>query len=505
MSNVQTDMTSNEKQAPPANSAPWLHSLKLKAVVFVLLLLADTVFFIMVAMQGRQQPLEKIEAYQQIQLAEKALVQADIAVFHVITIMLIEVDEQGMDSVVNYFATLRNNYLQLEQVFPDQAQPFRELVELLPTVVANPTPDTLNHLTRLITQSKMNLDRLMDLNRDRRLQLVEDLRLQSARVMRQAIALGVIGLALLGTVTGLFFASLTKNLSRLRTRVQQIVEGYRGKELLTERRDELGQLIRGVNQMASTLLEREQELEIERRKSSFNEKMVAVEALAGGVAHEIINPITCIVGLAQTARESLAGEEKIPAALAENLAAIEVYSQTLADVTRDLSIIATPSDSARQLLDINQLINDSCNLLRYDSRWERIQFEFELAPMLPAVSGIPDQLALVVNNILENAFDALAGNTHGTAAVTIATQLAGDGQLLCRFTDNGRGMDEEMLAHALEPFYSTKPVGSGTGLGLALCWSIVSGHQGSLQIYSNPGKGTRVEITLPAHGLEQDR
>jgi len=504
MSNIQTDMTSNEKQAPPANSAPWFHSLKLKAVMFVLLLLADTVFFTMVAMQGRQQPLEKIEAYQQIQLAEKALIQADIAVFHVITIMLIEVDEQGMDSVVNYFASLRENYLQLERVFPDQAQPFRELVELLPTVVANPAPDTLNQLTRLITQSKMNLDRLMDLNRDRRQQLVEDLRLQSDRVMREAMALGAIGLALFGTVTGLFFAGLTKNLSRLRTRVQQIVDGYRGKELQTERRDELGQLIRGVNQMASTLLEREQELEIERRKSSFNEKMVAVEALAGGVAHEIINPITCIVGLAQTARDSLTGQEKIPNALAENLASIESYSQTLADVTRDLSIIATHSDTARQLMDINQLISDSCNLLRYDPRWEGVQFEFKLAHMLPAVSGIPDQLSLVISNIMENAFDALAENTNETATVTIETRLINDNQILCRFTDNGCGMDKEMLAHALEPFYSTKPVGSGTGLGLALCWSIVASHGGSLQLHSNPDEGTTVEITLSAHGMEQN-
>lgn len=496
-------MSSNEQQAPPASGGPWFHSLKLKAVVFVLLLLAYTVFFIMVVMQGRQQPLEKIETYQNIQLAEKALVQADIAVFHVITIMLIEVDEQGLNSVVSYFATLRDNYLQLEKVFPDQAQPFRELVEFLPAVVANPAPDTLNHLTRLITQSKMNLDRLMDLNRDRRRQLVEELRLHGDQLARQAMALGVIGLALFGTATGLFFASLTKNLSRLRTRVQQIVNGYRGEELLTERRDELGQLIRGVNQMASTLLEHEQELEIERRKSSFNEKMVAVEALAGGVAHEIINPITCIVGLAQTARESLVGQEKIPDALAENLASIDRYSQTLADVTRDLSIIATPSETARQLLDINQLISDVCNLLRYDPRWEGIQFEFELAPMLPAVSGVPDQLSLVVNNILENAFDALADNTDDTAAVIIATSLADNDQLLCRFTDNGRGMDDEMLAHALEPFYSTKPVGSGTGLGLALCWSIISSHEGSLEIYSSPGKGTSVEIILPANGLEQ--
>lgn len=475
----------------------WLQGLRAKGVLFICLLLAYVAFIVSIVMQERQQPLEQIQTYQKTQQAEEALVQADIAVFHVITILLVDLDQQGIDSIVQYFSMLRTKYMELEQMFPDRAQPFRELVEFLPQVVADPSKENLDHLNRQITQTKVNLDLLMELNRKRRENLVEEVRAHSDQVAITALTLGVIGLVLLGTITTFFFTSLTRDLYRLQTRVKHIIKGYRGGNLRVERNDELGQLIAGVNQMADTLYERERELEIERRKSSFQEKMNAVESLAGGIAHEIVNPITCIVGLTQFTKEKLTDDPSLSPEIAESLESIERYSQSLANITRDLSVIATPSDTAHQLLDINQIITNNCSLLRYDPRWEDIHIELNLEKMLPAVKGIRDQLSLVFNNIMENAYDAYRDFDTEKRVVIIRTSLDVNGQIVCTIIDNGRGMDEEMLAHALEPFYTTKPAGKGTGLGLALCWSIVSSHYGTLHIHSKVNEGTQVQIVLP--------
>ena len=474
-----------------------------KQSFFLFLLLTYVAFIVVVVLQERQMPLQEIESYQKVQQAEDALVQADIAVFHVITILLVDLDQQGIDTVVQYFAMLRRQYLELEKMFPDKAQSFRELVELLPLVVAEPSERNLSYLKRQIAHTKINLDSLMELNRIRREALTENVRAHSDRLAITALALGVGGLILLGTITGVFFTGLTRDLYRLQTRVKLIVQGYRGDNLPVERKDELGQLISGVNQMAETLHEREQDLEIERRKSSFQEKMNAVESLAGGIAHEIVNPITCIVGLSQFTKEQLADYPALSPDIVGNLESIERYSQKLADITRDLSVMATPSDTARQLLDINQLIGNTCSLLRYDPHWAGIEFTLNLQKNLPAAEGIRDQLSLVFNNIMENAYDAFKNTGAANPSITVDTSYDGNGQILCEIRDNGGGMSKEMLAHALDPFYTTKPSGTGTGLGLALSWSIITSHNGTLRLDSRAGEGTCVHISLPAETGEK--
>jgi signal transduction histidine kinase len=451
-----------------------------------------------VVLRERQIPLQEIESYQRIQQAEDALIQADIAVFHVITILLVDLEQQGIDTVVQSFGMLRRQYLELEKMFPDKAQSFRELVELLPLVVAEPSEENLSNLKRQITQTKINLDSLMEFNRLRREALTENVRAHGDQLAITALALGVGGLILLGTITGFFFSGLTRDLYRLQTRVKHIVQGYRGDNLPVERKDELGQLISGVNQMAETLLAHEQELEIERRKSSFQEKMNAVESLAGGIAQEIVNPITCIVGLSQFTKEQLADYPMLSPDILGNLESIEQYSQKLAGITRNLSAMATPSDTVRQLLDINQLISNTCSLLRYDPHWSGIDFELNLQKSLPAVEGIRDQLSLVLNNIMENAYDAFKNSAVENPTITVDTACDAEGQINCDIRDNGGGMSKEMLAHALDPFYTSKPEGTGAGLGLALSWSIITGHNGTLHLDSRAGEGTCVHIALPA-------
>lgn len=171
----------------------------------------------------------------------------------------------------------------------------------------------------------------------------------------------------------------------------------------------------------------------------------------------------------------------------------------LKKITREVSAFARPQHSTRELLDLNSLIRDTCSLMCYDRRWRGIDLQFDLDSNLPAVEGVPDQLMQVVMNLLVNAVDALEDVRGYTPEIRISTAIdtARNGVLLV-VRDNGHGMDEETLQHAMEAFFTTKDVGKGTGLGLSLCHSIITAHEGGeIQIESAPGAGTAVRIFLP--------
>jgi len=480
----------------------YVQKLSGKGFIFVGMLLAYAAFLILVVLQERDLPLKQLEAYQQIQEAESALVQADLAAFHVVTTLLSNVNNNDMRTIVQYFSVLREQYDILTELFPEKAESFKQFVETLTVLLREPTKENFMSFHSQLTHAKQEIDQLLVENRGKRELLLEEFRTHSDHVVITTLTLGIIGLTLLGGTTSLFFMQLTKDINRLRLRVSEIMNGYRGAPLSITRKDELGELTSGVNHMAQTLKEKEKELELERRKSSYQEKMNAIETLAGGIAHEIGNPIACISGLAQEIQDLT--ENKLDAPIQHNLQSIQNYSEGLSRITRDLSVMSASSDDQSQLLDFNQLITTTTGLLQYDKRWDAIQFEYDLMPNLPAISGFSDQLSLLLNNLLENSLDALNEQKAPghSPKIKITTHLLADSDLILTIKDNGKGMAETIQHRAFEPFYSTKPVGQGSGLGLSLCWSIISTHKGEIKLSSVPEKGTTIEIRIPTDSLQ---
>ena len=178
----------------------------------------------------------------------------------------------------------------------------------------------------------------------------------------------------------------------------------------------------------------------------------------------------------------------------------------LKKITREVSELARPQHSTRELLDLNSLIQGTCNLMRYDRRWRGIDLQLDLDRNLPAVEGVPDQLTQVAMNLLVNALDAMEDMQGRTPVIRISTCVdSGRNGVLLVVVDNGHGMDEETQRHAMEAFYTTKDAGKGTGLGLFLCHSIITAHEGGgIQLESAPGAGTAIKIHLPL-GSEGDR
>ncbi|MCH8176769.1 MAG: hypothetical protein IIC09_00940 [Proteobacteria bacterium] len=237
-----------------------LSPLKFKGYLFNILLVAYIAFITAFVLSQRDQPLEQLEQYQKIQKAQEALVQADLAAFHIVTVLFSEVSQSDLESVVQYFSSLRDQYINLQQWFPEQAEAFRALVESIPATLDEPSERNLKNIHFHLARSKTELDRLMVLNSERLTDLVASHRAHNESVVVTTLALGIMGLILLGGITSLFFSRLKKDLNALQKRTAEIVQGYRGEPLPVSRNDEVGYLTQGVNYMADALAEREKAL-----------------------------------------------------------------------------------------------------------------------------------------------------------------------------------------------------------------------------------------------------
>jgi len=316
------------------------------------------------------------------------------------------------------------------------------------------------------------------------------------QIRRDAIVLvvtGFVGIAILGFAILRFLGRLSAELTTVRQRAVDIVDGRVTPPAAPL--DEVGQLSAAIDQLGTALAARRNELEIERRKRFHEEKMAAIGSLAAGVLTEIGNPIAAIDGFARAMKDADAAR---PEGEREGDRADAILEQTarLLVVARQIEEFTAPRPLQRQLVDINGVIEAALGFLRYDEAMRSIRVELALDRQLPAVSGIPDRLVQLVMNLVGNAADALAAKPRGEARVSIATRRAADAVVL-EVADNGSGMRDEVRRRAFEPFFSTKPHGQGTGLGLPLCNSIVGDHGGRIHVESAPGRGTSVTIRLP--------
>jgi two-component system cell cycle sensor histidine kinase/response regulator CckA len=218
------------------------------------------------------------------------------------------------------------------------------------------------------------------------------------------------------------------------------------------------------------------------------QKMDALGQFAGGIAHDFNNLLTGIGGYAELAASST----ERGTVVSRCLDGIKTAAEEAASLTSRLLAFSRRNVPERRLLDLNAIVREAASLLERLVRSD-VRVTLVLAHPLPAVAGDLAQLKQVVLNLALNARDAMPDG--GT--LTIETTVSGENVVL-RVRDNGIGMDAATRSRALEPFFTTKPEGEGTGLGLSLVYGVVDGLGGRLSIESALGLGTIVEIALPA-------
>jgi signal transduction histidine kinase len=232
------------------------------------------------------------------------------------------------------------------------------------------------------------------------------------------------------------------------------------------------------------------------------EKMASLGQLVAGVAHELNNPLTFIVGNVAPIREQLAAVRLLAQRRGDRdtLAICDDMTQILnvigsgaertAAIVKDLRTFSRIEDGAWSIADLAEGLRVTINLLR--PRWkDRIAIHAEMAG-IPRIECDPGQVNQVFMNILSNACDAIGGPGN----IWIRARADG-GMVAISIRDDGTGIDPGHLPRIFDPFFTTKEVGRGTGLGLAIAHGIVQRHQGRIDVASEPGRGTEVTVHLP--------
>ncbi len=220
-----------------------------------------------------------------------------------------------------------------------------------------------------------------------------------------------------------------------------------------------------------------------------SEKLSAVGTMISGVAHELNNPLTSIIGNAQ-----LLSRRDVPDDIRAKLDVILRESRRSAKIVGGLLAFAREHRPERMMTDINEILTESLKLREYDLRVSNIDVRTSFADDLPENFVDPYQLQQVFINLINNARDALAGQEQ---AALVIRSYREDSLILVEFEDNGPGIPNDLINRIFDPFFTTKDVGKGTGLGLSMAYGIIHEHNGTIEVHSKPGKGSKFTITLP--------
>jgi PAS domain S-box-containing protein len=238
-----------------------------------------------------------------------------------------------------------------------------------------------------------------------------------------------------------------------------------------------------------------QEELIRQRETIYqNEKMAMFGSLLAGVAHELNNPLSVVIGqivlMQQTATDP---------AVINRAERIRNATERCARIVRTFLAMARQRQPEPKPVRLNGIVETVIDLLAYQLRSADIRIALDLAPGLPTVTADADQLHQVVTNLIVNARQALAA-IPAPRRLTIATRHdPADGRVHLSVADNGPGVPAEIRPRIFEPFFTTKPAGEGTGIGLSLCLSIIRAYGGEITLSDTPGGGATFTIVLPLH------
>jgi signal transduction histidine kinase len=224
-----------------------------------------------------------------------------------------------------------------------------------------------------------------------------------------------------------------------------------------------------------------------------SEKIAAMGSLLAGVAHELNNPLTVILGSAQLLR--LFAND--PDALARRIDSISGAAHRCVRIVRNFLSLARQRAPERTDVRLHDVVQGAVELLAYELRVDDVEVAIDVQQDLPVLSADPHQLHQVLVNLLTNAHQAMRRSPQPRRITFTARHDAPRARVRLEVTDTGPGIPQALQARIFEPFFTTKPTGEGTGLGLSLCRGMIEEHGGTIELDSEPGSGSRFTIELP--------
>jgi signal transduction histidine kinase len=471
----------NRAAGPPP--LPRYRSLRARGTIATLALLLYLILAGAYIAQERSRIDETFQALDRLGRHEKALALAEATVVGSLT----DVSEaavalepradvpadlrQSMDTGARLFATL-------EEFDPGYALLQRSISRAYETVLHAPVRPNWIHLREAMQRAVDEFDiRQRRLAEDRET-LTIGYRRQFDAVTVESLLLAMVGLFTFGSLAAWFFARLAHDVRALEAHARQIVSGTRGVTLPVRRQDEIGRLMHAVNRMARDLDEREQQIALDGQRRSHQDKMLAVGALAAGVAHEVNNPLAVIAGVAHELKN---GAPPSPEALAESAQLILSQTQRASQVARQLAEVAAPQPEEMDWVDLNALARRVVQLMGYDRRYRGFAIDVDADPQLPAVRSSGNAIQQLVMQLLTLGCDALAASPGLPRTVRLLTR-GGENRV-------------EMQIHFAQVLDFTRPE---VQRSLLLCRAIVEPLQGRLAFDQADDGTLRIKLGLPS-------
>jgi len=297
-------------------------------------------------------------------------------------------------------------------------------------------------------------------------------------------------IVLLASILGVVLSRrITRPLERLSKAVRNIGKGDFDVNVAIESSDEIGELSTSFNDMAGELKEREASLESAQQALVQSEKMAAVGTLSAGLAHEVKNPLSAVLGYAQLSKRKLSQ----PDALKGYLDTIEQETRRCNEIISNLMQFSRQETGERSQISINDVVRKAIGIVDHQLSLEDIRIGSEFAEDIPDIMGNANQLQQVLMNLMINAQHAIG---EGGGTVDIATFVWKE-SVIITVSDTGPGIDADIAAKIFEPFFTTKPAGHGTGLGLSVSYGIIKDHGGEISVQRADSGGAKIVVKLP--------
>ncbi len=279
-----------------------------------------------------------------------------------------------------------------------------------------------------------------------------------------------------------------------------IAQGDFSHTLAVPSEDEIGSLTKSFNLMAQSLRERDEKLkEFTHLQLTRSEHLASIGRLAAGVAHEINNPLTGVLTFAHMLRKSMPEHSQEH----EDVETIITATTRCRDIVQGLLSFSRQNEPKKKRSDLNDILRQAINLIRHQAGLNHIRITEKMDSVLPQLWIDPKQIQEVAVNLIVNAMDAMPS---GGELIISSRAYEENGTPGAEFsvTDTGCGIPPENLEQIFDPFFTTKQEGTGTGLGLAVSYGVVSKHGGQINVSSEVGHGTTFTVRLPLQVKEQD-
>jgi two-component system NtrC family sensor kinase len=325
---------------------------------------------------------------------------------------------------------------------------------------------------------------------------------ENVAIGRMLLLLSFAGILLSSLLIWVLIRKITRPLRQLRDSAEAVGRGDFSRRVEVDSKDEYGELAAVFNQMMENLTASHTEIqETMKTLKDTQEQLIQTEKLSAmgefvaGVAHELNNPLTGVIGFSQMLHESGIDERQ-----QTYLDRVIGSAERCRKIVQSLLTFSRRHRPERKSVHIHELLESALEILKYELLTSNIEVVTDFCAEIPPIPADPHQIQQVFLNILNNAKQAIEqSGTKGTIHISI---LLVNNCIRIRFQDTGPGISPQDLKNIFNPFFTTKRVGEGTGLGLSLSYGIIREHGGSITAESQSGSGAIFTVDLPVRGIE---